>query len=211
MNKLDIICIIDMSGSMSSIIEQARKGFNKFLKEQKKSENQINFSLMFFDTSFYMPYKNVDIQDVKKLNENTYYARGGTALYDAVGFSIDNYLEYLSEIPKEYRSDKTLFVILTDGEENSSKIYHKDLIKNMVTMMRNDFTYSTEYGKHHCEFIYLGANQDACFQAEIMGMSRSNAFNYEATDDGITIAYSNISKATTYYATNDVKDNLFQQ
>lgn len=211
MNKLDIICIIDMSGSMSSIIEQARKGFNKFLKEQKKSENQINFSLMFFDTSFYMPYKNVDIQDVKKLNENTYYARGGTALYDAVGFSIDNYLEYLSEIPKEYRSDKTLFVILTDGEENSSKVYHKDLIKNMVTMMRNDFTYSTEYGKHHCEFIYLGANQDACFQAEIMGMSRSNAFNYDATDDGITIAYSNISKATTYYATNDVKDNLFQQ
>jgi hypothetical protein len=211
MNKLDIICIIDMSGSMSSIIEKARDGFNKFLKEQKKSGNKIKFWLMFFDDEFFMPYKNVPIEKVKKLNSDTYYARSMTALYDAVGSAIDNYLDYLSEIPKELRSDKTLFVILTDGEENSSKIYHKELISNMVTMMRNDFTYSTEYGKHHCEFIYLGANQDACFQAEIMGMDRSNAFNYDATNDGITVAYANISKATSYYASTDVKDNLFQQ
>jgi len=82
MNKIDIICILDMSGSMSSIIEKAREGFNKFLKDQKKSNNKINFSLMFFDTNFYMPYKNVDIKNVKKVNENTYYANGGTALYD---------------------------------------------------------------------------------------------------------------------------------
>jgi hypothetical protein len=76
------------------------------------------------------------------------------------------------------------------------------LIKNMVTMMREEFEIS---------FIYLGANQDACFQAEIMGIDRSNAFNYDATDDGITVAYANISKATAYYASTDVKDNLFQQ
>lgn len=202
MKKLDIICILDMSGSMSSIIGKAREGFNKFLNEQKLSGNKIKFSLLFFDTNFYMPYKNVNIKKVKKLNEDTYYANGGTALYDAVGSCIDNYLEDLAMTPKEKRSDKSLFVILTDGEENSSNIYHKDLIKNMVTMMREEFK---------SEFIYLGANQDACFQAEIMGMDRSNAFNYNATDDGITVAYANISKATAYYATNDVKDNLFQK
>jgi hypothetical protein len=111
-------------------------------------------------------------------------------------------MDYLGDTPNEFRPDKTLFVILTDGEENSSKIYHKDLIKLMVTQMREEFK---------CEFIYLGANQDACYQAEIMGMDRSNAFNYEATNDGITVAYSNISKATTYYASNEVKNNLFQQ
>ena len=60
-------------------------------------------------------------------------------------------------------------------------------------------------------FIYLGANQDACFVAESMGINSSNAFNYDATDEGITVAYANISKATSYYASNDVKDNLFQQ
>ncbi len=202
MKNIDIICILDMSGSMCSIIEKAREGFNTFLKEQKLSGNNINFTLMLFDTDFYIPYKNVKIGKVKKLNDKTYYGRGGTSLYDALGISIDNYIENLSEIPKKLRSDKTLFVIITDGEENSSRNYNKNLIKIMVTQMREEFK---------CEFIYLGANQDACFQAEIMGIDRSNAFNYDATNDGITVAYSNISKATTYYTSNDVNNNLFQQ
>lgn len=202
MKKIDIICILDMSGSMESIIGKAREGFNQFLNEQKESKNEIKMSLLFFDTNFYMPYKNVNIKKVKEVNKNTYYAGGGTALYDALGQSIDDYLDHLSETPKNKRADKTLFVILTDGEENSSEVYHQNLIKLMVTQMREDFK---------AEFIYLGANQDACFQAESMGMNRSNAFNYDATNDGITVAYSSISTATAYYADNDVKDNLFQQ
>lgn len=202
MKKVDINCILDMSGSMSNIIDKAREGFNKFLKEQKQSGNDINFTLAFFDTEFFVPYRNVNIQEVKKLTEETYYARGGTALYDSLGSLIDLYLDDLATISKNERADKTLFVIITDGEENSSKYYHRDLIKRMVTEMREDF---------NTEFIYLGANQDACFQAEIMGMNTSNAFNYDATNDGITVAYANMSKATSYYVNNEVKENLFQQ
>lgn len=201
MKKININCIIDMSGSMSSIIKTARKGFNKFLKEQKNSNNKIDFSLLFFDTEFFIPYKNVDIQKVNKVNKETYYARGGTALYDALGKMIDNYLDYLGETPKYDRPDKTLFVVLTDGEENSSKVYHKDLIKFMVTDMRENFSTS---------FIYLGANQDACFQAESMGMSKTNAFNYDATDDGISVAYYKISESAIYYANNDETENLIR-
>lgn len=202
MKKININCILDMSGSMESIIEKAREGFNQFLKEQKESGNKIKFSLMFFDTDFYIPYKNINIKKVKKVNENTYYANGGTALYDAIGITIDDYIDYLSETKKEKRPDKTLFVILTDGEENSSTKYNLELIKNLVTHMREEL---------NVEFIYLGANQDSCFQAQSMGMNSSNAFNYSATDEGITVAYANISKAATYYANNDVKENLFQQ
>ena len=202
MNKLDIICILDMSGSMSNIIVKAREGFNQFLKEQKESGNKIKFSLMFFDTSFYMPYKNISIKNVKKVDEKTYYANGGTALLDATGKMIDDYLDYLASTPKEKRADKTLFVIQTDGEENASKVYHKDLIKNMVIHLQEDLNIG---------FIYLGANQDACFVAESMGINSSNAFNYDATNEGITVAYAKISSATSYYANNDVKDNLFQQ
>lgn len=190
-----------MSGSMSSIIEEARKGFNTFLKDQKKSGNKINFSLMFFDTNFYMPYKNVDINDVDNVNEDTYYAGGGTSLYDAIGKICDDYVEKLAITPKDKRADKTLIVILTDGEENGSRVYNREYIKAIVTDMRENLK---------CEFIYLGANQDSCFVAESMGMSISNAFNYSATNDGINIAYSNISKATSYYVENDVSENLFQ-
>jgi len=202
MGKIDIICILDMSGSMSSMIVKAREGFNKFLMEQKESGNEINFSLMLFDTNFYMPYKNVNIKEVEGLNEKTYYAGSCTSLYDALGTCIDNYLDHLGSTKIEDRSDKTLFVILTDGEENSSTIYSKYIIKNMVTVMREEL---------NAEFIYLGANQDACFVAESMGMSRSNSFNYDSTGNGISVAYSNISTATSYYANNDVKENLFQK
>lgn len=202
MKKIDIICVLDMSGSMGSIIEKAREGFNQFLKEQKQSKKKIKLSLLFFDDSFYMPYKNISIKKIKPVNEDTYYAHGSTALYDAIGTSIDNYIDDLALTEKNERADKSLFVILTDGFENASRVYHQDRIKLLVTHMREEF---------NSEFIYLGANQDSCFQAESMGMSGNNAFNYDATNDGITVAYSKISEATAYYSSNDVKDNLFQQ
>jgi len=202
MKKIDIICILDMSGSMGSIIEKAREGFNQFLKDQKNSDNKINFSLLFFDDNFYMPYNQVNIQKVKKVNEKTYYHCGMTALYDAIGKMIDDYLDNLASIKKEDRSDKSLFVIITDGGENASTVYHKQSIKLLVTHMREEF---------NSEFIYLGANQDSAFEAEMMGMDRSNAFDYAATNEGITVAYANISKATAYYASTDVKENLFQK
>lgn len=63
----------------------------------------------------------------------------------------------------------------------------------------------------NCEFIYLGANQDVYFQAETMGIKSSNAFNYDATNNGIAFAYSSISTAASYYSDNDVNDNLFQK
>lgn len=202
MKKIDIVCILDMSGSMCSIIEKAREGFNNFLKEQKESDNDINFSLAFFDTEFFMPYRNVNIQEVKKLNEKTYYARGGTALLDAIGFSLDSYIDDLATVPKYKRAEKTLVVIQTDGFENSSKVYDKNLIRMMVTDMRENF---------NTEFIFLGADENACLQAESMGIDTSNAFRYSATDDGISVAYANINNATNYYVNNDVKTNLFQQ
>jgi uncharacterized protein YegL len=201
MKKTNINCIIDMSGSMGSIIESAREGFNQFLREQKSSKNKIKLTLLFFDTDFYMPYKNVNIEDVEEVNEDTYYARGGTSLLDAIGIMCDDYVEKLAKTPKNKRADKTLFIILTDGEENSSRVYNRELIKATITDMKENLNVS---------FIYLGANQDACFEAESMGISSSNAFNYAATNDGITVAYSNISKATAYYVDNDVSENLFQ-
>ncbi len=201
MKKINVICVLDMSGSMSNIIVEARKGFNKFLKEQKNSGEDIKFSLMFFDTNFYMPYKNVDIKKVKKVDETNYYPDGGTALYDALGFCIEDYIDQLGNTPLKKRADKTLFVILTDGEENASKMYDIEMVKFLVEEAREDY---------NAEFIYLGANQDACFVAESMGMSRDNAFTYAASGDGITVAYANISKATTSYVTTDIKNNLFQ-
>ena len=199
---VNIICIIDKSGSMQSIVDEAINGFNMFLKEQQEAEYKSKLSLLLFDTSFDKIYKNVKIKNVQPLNRNTYKPDSFTALYDSIGKECDEYLDFLAEIPSEERPTKTLFVILTDGFENASRQYHRDLIKRIVTEMREEL---------NCEFIFLGANADACFQAESMGMSGNNAFSYSATNDGINVAYCAISKAVNTYATTDIKDNLFQE
>ena len=202
MKTVNIICIIDKSGSMRSIVDKAIDGFNSFLKEQQNDDYNAIMSLLLFDTQFNKVFSNLKIQKVKPLTNKTYIPAGGTSLLDSIGMSIDEFVDMLADTPKEERPDKTLFVILTDGEENSSTQYHSDLIKMMVNDMRENF---------NAEFIYLGANQDACLQAEMMGISRTNAYNYAATDDGIQVAYANAAKATKVYATTDATDNLFQE
>ena len=198
---VNIICIMDKSGSMESIINEAILGFNTFLKDQQNADYKARLSLLLFDTTFEKVYNNVKIKDVQPLDRKTYRTGGGTSLLQAIGLELDSYLDFLAETPLEKRPIKTLFVVQTDGQENASKEYHLDLIKRMVTEIREYFP---------AEFIFLGADQNACFQAESMGMSSSNAFSYAATGEGIQVAYSKMASATNTYATTDAKENLFQ-
>lgn len=128
---------------------------------------------------------------------------GGTALYDAIGTVLDEELDILAESSKN-RPDKTLCIILTDGEENSSKNYHKSMIKLMIEEMEREFKW---------DFIFLAANQDAILTADGLGISKGKAMNFTATNDGINVAYSSISKATKHYrtTTNENYDNIFNE
>ncbi|MDT8337195.1 MAG: hypothetical protein RQ856_05130 [Candidatus Izemoplasmatales bacterium] len=174
---------------MSSIIDEAISGFNHFLKEQKMVEGKANLQTMLFDTEFIVS-KLKDIQEVPEFNRETYEPRGATALYDAIGKTIDSEIDRISNLTKEERPSKTLCVILTDGYENSSHEYHQDLIKRKIEEMRNDFNW---------EFIFLAANQDAMFTADGLGISRGNAMNFDYSGDGVTVAYDSMSKATKHY------------
>lgn len=127
-NYINILCVLDRSGSMGSIIEKAISGFNHFLKEQKMVKGEAKLQTMLFDDEFIVSELQ-NIQKVKEFTTKTYQPRGMTALYDAIGKTIDNELERLSMLPKHKRPSKTLCVILTDGYENASREYHQDLIK----------------------------------------------------------------------------------
>jgi len=188
---VNILCVLDKSGSMGSIINDAISGFNLFLDEQKKVKGKANISTMLFDTEFIIS-KLKSIRDVKNFTKKTYVPRGGTALYDAIGKTIDGELDRLSTLSKVERPYKTLIVILTDGDENSSREYHQDLIKRMINEMREEFKW---------EFIFLAANQDAILTADGLGISRGNSMNFDATSEGINFAYTSISEATTHYRT----------
>ena len=89
--KTQIICILDRSGSMAEngIIYESINGFNNFLEEQKKLKDKATLTVALFDDRYDLLYDDVDIQNVSKITYDTWYPRGTTALYDAIGKTIN--------------------------------------------------------------------------------------------------------------------------
>lgn len=199
---VDIICILDRSGSMKSILNDAIGGYNTFLEEQQNEEGLARLTNILFSSDYMIKENNVDIKSVPQFTTETYVPSGFTALYDAIGKTIDDRIEWLSSVPKEERPEKTLCVILTDGEENSSRKYKKEQIKSKITEMREDFDW---------EFIFLAANQDATLAADSIGIAKSNSLNFSADSEGTRIAYANMSKATKSYRSSSKKTGLFDK
>ena len=183
----EIVCIIDKSGSMHTIKNDAIGGFNTFIEEQKKLEGKANASLILFNTEYSPVYYNKPLGDVDPLNEKTFQPSGGTALLDAIGRTLN---ELMTKEGTEIAPDKYLVVILTDGEENSSREYTNEAIKKIIEDLR---------AKGNWEFVYLGANQDAFSVAGGMGISVSNSMNFTADSEDTKILYRKMSKMSASY------------
>jgi uncharacterized protein YegL len=165
-----IAILLDRSGSMDSIKEETISGFNFFLNEQKESGANASLTLVQFDTqATEVVHENAPIQSVPPLNAQTYQPRGGTPLLDALGETIISTGRTLSVIPEANRPDKVVFVIITDGQENSSHKYNKAQVKEMLEHQTNVYKW---------QFIYLGANQDAFAEAGNMGIGMAQAANF---------------------------------
>ncbi len=183
-NEMDIIFLLDRSGSMYGSEKDTIGGFNSIIKEQKLDEVQAKVTTILFDHEYEMLYKRKDLFDVDELTEKEYQVRGSTALLDAIGKTI---LTMQKEI-----SGKVLFVITTDGYENSSVEFTKTQIKNLIT-------------NSNWEFLYLGAEIDSYREAAGIGIKHDRVANYRKTADGIDEMYSSVSKATTmFYEKDDI-------
>lgn len=173
---LDLIFLIDRSGSMYGSEADTIGGFNSFIEKERKKELDTNVTTVLFDDKYEVLYKRKSINDVEKLTEKEYFVRGTTALLDAIGKTI-------TSLDKEV-SSKVLFVIMTDGMENASVEFSKSQIKNMID-------------NHKWEFIFLGADIDSYSEAGSIGIAKSRIANYEKSVDGIDRVYSSISLAST--------------
>lgn len=187
---IKIINIIDKSGSMGSMIDSAINGFNEFIINQKQVDGKALITTSLFNTNYQSLYEDIDINDCYFLNKNNYVPGGMTALYDAIGKSINNEIDKLGNLPMEERPEKTLCVILTDGYENSSSSFNKDQIKKLIGEMKEDFNW---------EFIFLAANEDASLTAQGMGISKGNSYAFTNTSAGLSDAYRGVSFASTSY------------
>lgn len=169
-----MVFILDRSGSMSGLEADTIGGFNAMIDKQKKEEGAAFVTTVLFHTQHSVLHDRLTIGEVPAMTDKDYFVGGGTALLDAVGMTI----RQIETIHKYARPEDvpahTVFIITTDGQENSSTQFRYADVKKMIEAAK-------EKG---WEFLYLGANIDAAAEAAKIGISRERAANYEASACG---------------------------
>lgn len=168
----EIVMLVDRSGSMQSCRADAEGGVNAFIEAQGKLEGDANLTLVQFDTVEEFVYKGAPIRDVGKY---TLVPRGETALLDAIGRALQETKDRLDKLV-DGKPGLVVFVIVTDGGENSSQNFNREQIKALITRQQND----------NWQFNYLGANQDAFTVAQNMGVAASGVAAYNVANVGDT-------------------------
>lgn len=168
--RTEIICIIDKSGSMNSMKDDAIGGFNYFLNEQKQIKDDTKITLTLFDTKHTNLYTELDVEEAMELTNENFQPRFQTALYDTLAHCIHE----AKERHKESMPDRTLVVILTDGQENASREWDKAGVAKLISEME----------EQNWEFIYLGANQDAMVEGGKIGIKSGNTLSYNFAEMG---------------------------
>ncbi|MBR2759861.1 MAG: VWA domain-containing protein [Solobacterium sp.] len=177
----ELVFLLDRSGSMAGLEKDTIGGYNAMIQEQREQEGEVLVSTVLFDHETTVITDRMPMDRVKLLDEKTYRVRGSTALLDAIGGSITHIGNVHKYARTEDVPEKTLFMITTDGMENSSRIYTYRRVKEMVERQRE---------KYHWEFLFLGANMDAIQEAARFGISgKGRAVSYECDEEGTALNY----------------------
>ncbi|MBQ8040058.1 MAG: hypothetical protein IJ274_09360 [Lachnospiraceae bacterium] len=184
----ELVFILDRSGSMAGLEKETIGGFNSLIEKQKKNEGDVYVSTVLFDGVSEVLHDRIPLCEIAPMTEDEYYVRGCTALLDALGGAIHHIGNVHKYAKEEDRPEKTLFIITTDGQENSSRQYTYKKVKHMVERQKEKFGW---------EFLFLGANIDAIAEAERFGIKADRAVNYECDEVGTAINFKVLSKAVS--------------
>ena len=178
-NTTEMVFILDRSGSMSGLEADTIGGFNSMIEKQKKEDGAAFVTTVLFDTQHAVLHDRLPLEKIPAMTDRDYCVGGGTALLDAVGAAI----RQIETIHKYARPEDvpvhTVFIITTDGQENSSCNFSYAEVKKMIGAAQ-------EKG---WEFLFLGANIDAAEEAARIGIRRDRAANYKATACGTAAAF----------------------
>lgn len=179
-----VIFILDKSGSMNYLTQSTIDGYNNFVKEAKVSMPDAKLTTILFNDRYSVVVEDKTMTDVKQMTRYEYHAEGMTALFDAVGKAVKT-IEEKVLLSKDV-VDKVIFVITTDGQENSSKEYTGQAIKDMIEYSRNSYGW---------EFLFLGANIDAFAFGSSIGIMHTS--QYTANDIGTRSLYSTVTNTVS--------------
>ena len=202
----ELVFLLDCSGSMAGLEKDTIGGYNAMIREQREVKGEVLVSTVLFDHECTVIHDRRPLDQVDLLDEKTYRVRGSTALLDAIGKAI----QHIGNIHKYARSEdvpeKTLFLITTDGMENSSVLYDYEKIRTMVERQREQY---------HWEFIFLGANMDAIREAARIGIrGKGRAVSYENDGIGTALNYqfmSSVVKAARKAESRAAMEEVFEK
>jgi uncharacterized protein YegL len=186
----ELAFILDKSGSMGGLETDTIGGYNVMLQEQRAIEGECYITTVLFDHNYELLHDRIDIRAVSPITEKEYYVGGTTALLDAIGRTIHKIQSVQKQTAEDYRADKVLFVIITDGLENASREYSVQRIRQMIECQQKC---------HGWEFIFLGANIDAVETAGRFGIAPDRARNYHADSRGVGLSYEGVSEAVAMF------------
>lgn len=186
----ELIFILDKSGSMSGLEGDTIGGYNAMLAKQQALEGECRITTVLFDNHYELLHDRLDLRAVGPMTDKEYQVGGSTALLDAIGKTVQKIINVQKRTAADYRAERVMFVIITDGEENSSRNYSSESVKAMIERQK------AEYG---WEFIFLAANIDAVETAARYGIESDRAVDYIADERGTEVSYSAISETVANF------------
>jgi uncharacterized protein YegL len=177
-NRRRLLAILmDCSGSMHNVKNDAEGGLVTLLLEQKTNPAETLVSLYDFATDHRVVYEYVALNDVPLYRMAP---SGYTALLDAIGITITRIAEHIDQMPEGDQPGEISLAIQTDGKENHSRTYTLSQINQLITAKR----------AQGWKIAFLGADQDAITAAERMGIDRAMTLSYDSnkTEESLTRA-----------------------
>ncbi|MGM9874426.1 MAG: VWA domain-containing protein [Bacilli bacterium] len=176
-NEMDVVFLLDRSGSMGGIEKDTIGGYNSYIDSQRGKN--VKVTTVLFDDKYEILHNREDIDSIKKLTNKDYYVRGCTALLDAIGKTIREM--------EDKNPNKVIFIITTDGYENASTKYNKSQIKELISVHKD------------WKFMYIGADIDSYSEGRSLGIKDEFIANYKKTDRGISKLYNALSTASKIF------------
>ena len=189
-NLTELVFILDKSGSMSGLEKDTIGGFNSMLEQQRKVDGECVITTVLFDNRYELLHDRIDIRAVQPMTEQEYFVGGSTALLDAIGKTIHKIGTVQKNTAEDYRAEKVMFVIITDGEENASRCYSSMQIRQMIQRQKERYGW---------EFIFLGANIDAVETAGRFGIDADRAVDYVPDGEGTELNFRIMSQTVATF------------
>lgn len=189
-NLTELVFILDKSGSMSGLEKDTIGGYNSLMEKQRKLDGECVITTVLFDNRYELLHDRIDLRAVAPITEKEYFVGGATALLDAVGRTIHKIAAVQEHTAEEYRAEKVMFVIITDGEENASREYSAAQVKELIKRQKERYGW---------EFVFLGANIDAVETAGRFGIDANRAVDYVPDGRGTELNFRMMSETVAAF------------